>query len=74
MKYYKILSTWDGAPIIWICINYTEHYTIHVSQNEVSKVSIVGNIGKNWIASDRDEFLAAANAAMSNLQNILDNE
>lgn len=74
MKYYKILSTWDETPIIWLCINHTERYTIHVSQNEVSKISVAADIDKNWIASDRDEFLAAAKVAMSNLQNILSNE
>lgn len=74
MKYYKILSFYDNAPFIWIGINEEKHYTVHISESEISKVSVIANVDSNWIPSDKDEFLAAANAAMLNLQNILDNE
>lgn len=74
MKCYKILSLFDNAPIIWIGINKEKHYTVHISESEISKISVIANVDSNWIHSDKDEFLAAAKVAMSNLQNIIDNE
>lgn len=74
MKYYKILSIFDNAPFIWIGINEKKHYTVHISESEISKISVIADVDSNWIPSDKDEFLAAAKVAMSNLQNIIDNE
>lgn len=74
MKYYKILSIFDNAPIIWIGINKEKHYTVHISESEISKISVIANFDSNWVPSNKDEFLAAAKVAMSNLQNILSNE
>lgn len=74
MKYYKILSFYDNAPIIWIGINKEKHYTVHISESEISKVSVIADVDSNWIPSNKDEFLAAAKTAMSNLQNIISNE
>ena len=74
MKYYKILSFYDNAPFIWIGVNEEKHYTVHISESEISKISVIADVDSEWMPSDKNEFLAAAKTAMSNLQNIIGNE
>ena len=74
MKYYKILSLYDNAPIIWIGINKEKRYTVHISESEISKISVIADVDSDWMPSDKDEFLAAAKTAMSNLETIIGNE
>ena len=66
MKYYKFLSVFDNEPFMWRAINEEEHYTIHISKNEILIISIIPDI-EGWISADKQEVELAALRAVSNV-------
>lgn len=66
MKYYKFLSVFDNEPFMWLAINEKEHYTVHISINEILGISTIPDI-EGWISADKQEVELAALRAVSNV-------
>lgn len=70
--YYKKISALTLDAHIWISSD--ENSSIWVSPKSVEKACYPANNPQGFIVISREEFLAAAKVAMSNLETIIGNE
>ena len=70
--YYKKISALTLDAHIWISSD--EKSSVWVSPKSVEMTCYPANNPEGFIVISREEFLEAAKVAMSNLQNILNNE